>query len=80
MAFDFKQKLPTPQEIRELYPVPAHVAQIKKRETKKSVKFSPANPTDLSPSSDPAPQITKSLSATMCAVWSGFRKRSRTKS
>ena len=30
MAFDFKQKLPTPQEIRELYPVPAHVAQIKK--------------------------------------------------
>ena len=30
MAFDFKQKLLTPQEIRELYPVPAHVAQIKK--------------------------------------------------
>ena len=30
MAFDFKQKLPTPQEIRELFPVPAHVAQIKK--------------------------------------------------
>ena len=77
MAFDFKQKLPTPQEIRELYPVPAHVAQIKKE---RDEKFSPANPTDLSPSSDPAPQITKSLSATMCAVWSGFRKRLRTKS
>ena len=30
MAFDFKQKLPTPQEIREMYPVPDHVAQIKK--------------------------------------------------
>ena len=29
MSFNFKQKLPTPQEIREQYPVPAHVAQIK---------------------------------------------------
>ncbi len=30
MSFDFKQKLPTPQETRELYPVPERVAQIKK--------------------------------------------------
>lgn len=80
MAFDFKQKLPTPQEIREMYPVPDHVAQIKKRETKKSVKFSPANPTALSPSSDPVPQIMKRLSATMCAVWFRYRRRLRTRS
>ena len=30
MSFNFKQKLPTPQETREMYPVPERVAQIKK--------------------------------------------------
>ena len=34
MAFDFIQKLPTPQETRELYPVPAHVAKIKEERDK----------------------------------------------
>lgn len=29
MGFEFKQKLPTPQETREMYPVPARVAKIK---------------------------------------------------
>ncbi len=34
MAFDFIQKLPTPQETRELYPVPPHVAKIKEERDK----------------------------------------------
>ena len=34
MAFDFIQKLPTPQETRELYPVPPRVAKIKEERDK----------------------------------------------
>lgn len=34
MAFDFIQKLPTPQETRELYPVPPHAAKIKEERDK----------------------------------------------
>ena len=34
MGFDFIQKLPTPQETREMYPVPARVAKIKEERDK----------------------------------------------
>ena len=34
MSFEFKQKLPTPDEIREQYPLPAHLAELKKQRDK----------------------------------------------
>ena len=42
MSFEFKQKLPTPDEIREQYPLPAHLAELKNNATRKSVMSSPA--------------------------------------
>ena len=34
MSFEFIQKLPTPDEIREQYPLPAHLAELKKQRDK----------------------------------------------
>lgn len=34
MSFEFIQKLPTPDEIREQYPLPAHLAELKKKRDK----------------------------------------------
>ena len=31
MSFEFIKKLPTPQEIREKYPFPAHFPQVKRK-------------------------------------------------
>lgn len=39
MSFEFIKKLPTPDQIREEYPVPVSMQELKKKETRKSAMF-----------------------------------------
>lgn len=47
MSFEFIKKLPTPDQIREEYPVPDTMQVLKKKETKKLVTFLPENQTNF---------------------------------
>lgn len=44
MSFEFIKKLPTPQEIREKYPLSEELAAIKKQEMRRSARCLPENP------------------------------------
>ena len=65
MAFDFIQKLPTPQETRELYPVPSRVAKIKEERDKEIRKVFTGESINFWPSSAPCSADTRKPSATM---------------
>ena len=58
MGFEFIKKLPTPDEIRNQYPIDAKI--------RKSVTYSPENPINFLQSLVPVLQIMKMLYATIC--------------
>ena len=62
MSFEFIKKLPTPEEIRNQYPLDAELQALKEKrdaEIKNCVMFLPENPINSSLSSDHVLQITK---------------------
>ena len=78
MAFTFKEKLPTPDQIREEYPWILIWPQSNPAGTNRSAVFSPENPINFWLSSAPALQTTRTLSVTTYPAWHASRKKWQT--
>lgn len=59
MSFEFIKKLPTPEEIRNQYPLDAELQALKEKRDAEIRDVSPENPINSSLSSDHVLQITK---------------------
>ena len=66
MGFEFIKKLPTPDEIRNQYPIEAKIKLLKRNVTVRSVIYLLENPISFLPSSVPALQTMKMLYVITC--------------
>lgn len=79
MSFSFIKKLPTPEDIRNEYPVDSAIQTLKEKGTRKYGTYLPENPTNFLPLSVPAPQIMKMLYAIIFCACVRFRTKFQTK-
>lgn len=78
MSFHFVAKLPTPDEIREQFPVPEHLTQIKHRRDAEIRDVITGKAINSWSSSAPVLPITRTPSAIMSAGSPASTKRCRT--
>ena len=75
MGFDFIKKLPTPEEIRNQYPIDAEIQAIKDARDKELRDVLPENPINFLQSSVLVQQITKMLFWIILPDYAMFRKK-----
>ena len=75
MGFDFIKKLPTPEEIRNQYPIDAEIQAVKVQEIKNCVMFLPESPINSLQSSVLVQQIMKMLFWTILPDYAMFRRK-----
>ena len=75
MGFDFIKKLPTPEEIRNQYPMMLKFRPLKMQEIRNCVMFLPENPINSLQSSVLVQQITKMLFWIILPDYAMFRKK-----
>ena len=66
MGFEFIKKLPTPDEIRNQYPIDAKIKALKEKRDQEIRDVFTGNPINFLQSSVPALQIMKMLYAIIC--------------
>ena len=75
MGFDFIKKLPTPEEIRNQYPIDAEIQAVKDARDKNCVMFLPESPINSLQSSVLVQQIMKMLFWTILPDYAMFRRK-----
>lgn len=79
MSFSFIKKLPTPEDIRNEYPVDSAIQTLKEKGIRKYATYLPENLTNFLPLSVPALQIMRMLCATICCACVKSRIRLQTR-
>ena len=79
MGFEFIKKLPTPDEIRNQYPIDAKIKALKEKRDQEIRDVFTGNPINFLPSSDLVLRTTKMLYVTIFSVSAKFRKKSKIK-